>query len=86
MANTKKVNLGGRVLDGESIEFAIKEEPWGVYELKDGTKIRMRLIVSEVIRIKDAYTGEGEPLYLIKSSNVVVTDVPDELKMTPKVA
>ncbi len=79
----KTVNMGGRQVEGESIQFKTIEEPWCAYECADGTKIRIKVVVSEIVRLDGAFSLEGDPVYTIKSSNVVATEVPDELRMKP---
>ena len=79
----KTVNLGGKQLAGEVVPFKTVEEPWCVYECADGTKIRIKLVVLEIVRIEDAFGPEGDPVYTIKSTSVVNTDAPDELRRKP---
>lgn len=80
----KTVNLAGKQVEGEAINFKALEEPWCVYECEDGTEIRMKLVLSEIVRIKDAFGPEGDPIYTLKSTNIVATQVPDELRQKPK--
>ena len=68
----KTVNMGGRQVEGESIQFKTIEEPWCAYECADGTKIRIKVVVSEIVRLDGAFSLE-----------VVATEVPDELRMKP---
>jgi hypothetical protein len=59
-------------------------EEWNQYMLEDGSVLRARLIVSEVLRLVDVYNAEGDPVYIIKSTNFVNSDVPANLrKKTP---
>ena len=75
----KKFNLGGQEVSGESVEFETEAESWNTYILHDGTKLKLKAVVTQVVRL-DAYKPDGDPVYLINSSNVVVADVPDQLK------
>ena len=65
-------------MPGEEIEFEPEKELFNSYILQDGTSLRFKAVVSKIIRI-DEYNSEGEPIYMIKSSNVAVTNVPDSL-------
>lgn len=82
----KNVVLGNRKLTGEVVGFKIEDEPWCQYQLEDGTKLRIRLVLSEVIRVDGAYTLEGDPLYVARSSNVIATVVPEALRRTDQPA
>ncbi len=37
-------------IDFEEMEFTIENEEWNEYELKDGARIRGRIILSKIIR------------------------------------
>jgi hypothetical protein len=79
----KTINLGGKALPVESIPFKVESEPWCEYQCEDGTKVRAKLVVTEIVRVEGAYTQDGDPVYSIKSNNIVATDVPDELRKQP---
>ena len=78
----KKFNLGGKEVMGEEVEFETEREGWNTYILHDGTKLRVKAVVASIIRL-DEYLPTGDPIYLVNASNVVATDVPDQLKKAP---
>jgi len=73
----------GRVQEGEVVRPSKVEEPWNVYELADGTTLRIKVVVSEIIRLNGEFTPDGDPVYLVKSSNIVSTEAPDKLRRRP---
>jgi len=73
----------GRVQEGEVVRTKKVEEPWNVYELTDGTTLRIKVVVSEIIRLDGQFTPDGDPVYLVKSSNIVSTEAPDEMRQRP---
>jgi hypothetical protein len=75
----KKFNLGGREIMGEEVEFEAERENWSTYLLADGTKMRMKAVAATIIRL-DEYLPNGDPMYMVTASNVVATDVPEQLK------
>jgi len=75
----KKYTIGGREIMGEEIEFEAERESWSTYLLADGTKMRMKAVAATIIRL-DEYLPNGDPMYMVNASNVVATDVPDNLK------
>lgn len=65
------------------VEFQIRKEDWNEYQLMDGTVIKMKLVVSEILRVEGVYDAEGNPAYRIKSTNLPVVKSPDALKRKP---
>lgn len=69
---------------GKKIDFKVVKEAWNEYQLADGTKLKVKLVLIDVLRMPD-YNPLGEPLYRIFSQNVVkATYVPEKLKKKPK--
>ena len=54
-------------------------EAWSVYDLEDGTKLRVKPVVAEVQRVVGEYSSDGEPIYVVKTSLVLSTRVPKNL-------
>jgi hypothetical protein len=79
MAPKRKFNFGGREIMGQEIEFETERENWNAYILEDGTKVKLKAVASSIVRL-DEYLPNGEPMYIVNASNVVATDVPDNLK------
>lgn len=79
MAPKKQYNLGGRQILGQEIEFETEREGWNVYILEDGTRLKLKSVAATIVRL-DEYLPNGEPIYLVNASNVVASDVPDNLK------
>ncbi len=76
----KQYNFNGQQVWGEEVEFETEREGWNVYILRDGTKLKMKSIVSQVVRLEMHNPANGDPLYLVQASNVLNTDSPDNLK------
>ena len=71
--------------EGVEIDFESIREDWSVYKLKDGTTLKVKLVLVRVIRTKDSYDPIGNPIYAIMSTNVVrAVDVPESLRRKPK--
>lgn len=69
----------GGTIEGEEIEFKPQAEPWCVYQLEDGYTIRLKLIVTQVIKTSGR-DAEGNPIYLAKSSNVMAVSAPEKYR------
>lgn len=72
------------IAQGEDIDFEETEEHWNVYKLKDGTTLKVKLIVTGVKRLKK-HNPDGTPLYLVNSQNIVrLIDIPKGLMAKQK--
>ena len=82
----KKVELkiGDKTVDGTLVDFETLREEYNSYKLSDGSIIRMKTVVTNIIRTEE-FTPSGEPVYIVNSQNVLVADVPDELKRPERV-
>jgi hypothetical protein len=75
----KTYNLGNQQVPGEEIEFETDREAFNVYILHDGTKLKFKSVVTQVIRL-DIYKPDGEPVYIVNSAPIVAAEVPESLK------
>ena len=75
-----KIPYKGREVEAEDVSFSVVNEDWNRYQLHDGTEIRMRLIVRDVVKIPGEFDNEGNPVYIVKSGNVVVVKAPTNLR------
>lgn len=66
--------------DQESVDVTSSSEPWSEYKLSDGTILRIKTVVVEVRRSKNQYNADGDPVYTVKSANLLDTRVPTSLK------
>lgn len=69
----------GQEVWGEEVDFEPEHEGFNTYLLQDGTKIKMKTVVSEVLKL-DSRNSEGEPIYIVKSTNIVAAIVPESLR------
>jgi len=71
--------------EGEEVDFENEEEHWNVYKLSDGSTLKVKLILVNVVRSRDQYDPLGNPIYGITSQNIVkVLNVPGKLKQKRK--
>ncbi len=63
----------------EDITFKATEEPWTVFQLEDGSKLRVRPVVMRVQKTAE-FDNEGNPIYRLAIVNAVFTDSPASLK------
>ena len=75
-----KVLIDGEWVEGEEVQFNPKQEEWSIYELEDGTIIKMKTIVTKVVRTGKFHLTRNDPIYKVSSHNIVEAEVPDKLK------
>jgi len=81
MARSRKIPLpDGTEADAEVIDFRSSGEHWNEYLLDDGTVLKLKPVVTEILRVEGHYDQMGNPAYVLQSTNVVAADSPDELK------
>jgi hypothetical protein len=80
MANKVKINFGGEEVEALPIDVNQSNEYWNQYMLDDGTVIKMKLVATKVMRVDSKYDNEGNPLYVIQSTNITSVNSPDNLK------
>lgn len=71
-------NLGE--IDATILDINSSQETWNQYLLSDGTVLKLKVVVTEAIRADGHYDNNGEPLYAVKSSNILSAIVPENLK------
>lgn len=75
-----KVNWRDKEVDALEVRFKSVREEWNEYDLEDGTTLRMKTVISNIVRVEGEYDPENNPVYLVKSSNILVARSPDHLK------
>jgi len=82
----KKVELkiGDKTVQGTLVDFETVREEYNTYKLSDGATVRMKTVVTSIIRTQE-FNPDGEPVYIVNSQNVLVADVPDELKQMGRI-
>jgi hypothetical protein len=66
-----KVQYQGRQVEGESVEFLTRKEDFNEYQLTNGKILRIKMVVTRIIRLEEEKAPDGNPIYLIQSQNVV---------------
>lgn len=55
-------------------------ENFNEYMLEDGSVLKMKTVMSEVLRDEGAFDPDGNPVYYVKSQQVLSVDAPDRLR------
>jgi hypothetical protein len=70
-------------VEATEVGFRSEGEYWNQYLADDGTVIKIRLLVTEVLRVDGTYDAEGNPGYMVKSTNVTSISAPEEMRRPP---
>lgn len=65
-----KINIGGKEVEGEFIDFQSVIEEWQEYRVGEYV-IKTKLVVSDIFRVKDQFDQMGNPVFLLQWSNPV---------------
>jgi hypothetical protein len=73
LAKRIEVEYEGKKVAAEALEFsAVSPEPWAVYQLEDGTQVKVKTVLAQVFRIIDKYLPNGDPVYGLQVGNLPV--------------
>jgi hypothetical protein len=75
-----KMKWQGKDVNALEVRFKSIHEDWNEYDLEDGSTVKMKTVVSEIVRLENEYDPEGNPVYNVKAGNLVVIKAPDHLK------
>jgi hypothetical protein len=80
MERTVRVPFEGKTVEGIDLDFKTQKEEWNEYQVNDGTIIRMKVVVTNIARVIDKYDNDGNPIYVVKSSNVLTVSAPEKIR------
>ncbi len=85
MASRRKVKIpfNGQNVDAETVDVTQSSERWNEYLLDDGTILKVKLVLTNVYRVEGQYDADGNPVYILQSTNVVSTNAPTDLQKKP---
>jgi hypothetical protein len=65
------LKLAGQTVLAETMSFKTMEEPWSFYRLEDGTVLKLKPVVSDIVKLPVPDPVTGLPQFLVKSSAVI---------------
>ena len=66
----------GQPHDAEPVGFRTVGEHFNEYLLDDGTVLRVKLVLTEIMKIADMRDAQGNPIYFFQHQQVTSVDVP----------
>jgi hypothetical protein len=80
MPTRRKVIFQGQSVDADIIEFEPDREQWSSYILHDGTAIKIKAVVAEVLRLSGVFAPNGDPIYMVQAQQILHVSAPDTLR------
>ena len=72
MAEQKRtMTILGKEIDVADVPIASMNELPNIYELEDGSVLRVRNVVTSILRIEGQFNPDGTPVYLVLTTPVV---------------
>jgi len=71
MGNSRKVPFNGQMVDATIVDFEVDKENFSTYILHDGTTLKIKPVLLEVLRMDGVYQPNGDPVYGVNAQQVV---------------
>jgi hypothetical protein len=75
----RTVEYEGKSVIAQALKFDAASEPWNHYTLEDGSVLKLKVILLDVVRLEGVYNN-GMPVYQFAAQQVLSVDSPEELK------
>jgi hypothetical protein len=76
----RKIKLGEKEVLAQEIGFETEKENWNIYLLEDGTTLKVKAVLAEVLRVQGEYAPNGDPIYIINATPVLSSTSPEQLR------
>lgn len=80
MGEKRTVDFQGRKVPGEVIEYQTHGENWNQYTLADGSRVKMKIVLLEVVRLEEYNPQTGDPIYIFTAQQITANNIPENLK------
>jgi hypothetical protein len=71
----------GQMTDGFDVPVEESNERWSEFKLEDGTLLKAKMTIINIIRVPGAFDPTGNPTYVINATpTFAVVEVPDNLR------
>lgn len=77
----RTIQFKDKEVEGTEVSFETIREEWNVYRLTDGTTLKFKAVVANIIRLDDEHNDVGDPIYIVNSRNLMTyTEVAEHLR------
>jgi len=66
------------------VDFEVIKEPWNTYALEDGTRLRAKMVLTQILQEKK-FDEKGRPIFggTFEAQNLITAKVPEKLRRKP---
>lgn len=75
-----KIKNGEETVEGEPQEFTVAGDSWQEITVADGAVLKIKLVVTDVVKTKKINPETGEPYYWVRSIPVLSRKIPQHEK------
>src|SRR5512139_2541941 len=79
-----KYQAGDNWVDADELDFEISWDSRLILTLEDGSSLTLKVMPTKVVRLRDKYSSDGEPFYLVSVTPAVTEADSEELMQEPK--
>jgi hypothetical protein len=77
---SRKINFQGQIRDAVTVDFEPEREVFSTYILHDGSALKLKAVLTEVMRVEGVHAPNGDPIYLIQAAQIMSVSAPDSLR------
>jgi hypothetical protein len=71
----------GQTTDGFEVPVEESNERWSEFKLEDGTTLKAKMTLINIVRVPDAFDQMGNPMYVINATpTFAIVDVSEKLR------
>lgn len=78
--SSRRVNFQGETRDAVPVDFEVEKETFSTYILHDGSSLKIKAVLTEVLRVEGAYAPNGDPVYMIQAAQIMSVSAPEPLR------
>ena len=78
------VKFEGKDCTGVEVDVEESTERWSSVRLADGSRLRLKASVLTVVRLDDRFDNDDNPIYMVKSTNLLSVNSPDSIRKQPQ--
>ena len=66
--------------EAQQVDFVAEKEDWTIYKLSDGTVLKIKVVLVNIVRTSEHDPMTGNPIYAISTQLIVNSSSPQHLK------
>ena len=79
MKEVKGIEYEGKPVEADEIDIVSESTPWHVFKLEDGTEVRVKTLLSKIVRVRNKFHDDGRPIYFLNVGPAMLVESPQSL-------